>query len=169
MDDKELDLDLDQIEVNEDKKLQVRNRYQQLATAKIQAQTDKEVAEKARAEAEAKSAKLEKDTEFYKTFNQISSKYPESTNFQDKIKEKVDQGYDLEDAAVSVLNKEGKFTQVNQPIVRPQAEGGSSITNVSEGDKSSNEMNQGEKLEALRELERSGELSQILRAGINRS
>ncbi len=165
----DLNVDLDQIENNADKQLQAKNRFQQLANDKRTLAQEKEVLEAKNKEIEAKSLQLEKQAEFYKTFNQVSSKYPEATNYQDKIKEKVEQGYDLEDATVSVLNKEGKLSGGPITPVRPQAEGGSAVTNVSEGDKSLNEMSMGDKLEALKELERSGELAQALRAGINRS
>ncbi len=131
MENEELNLDeLDKIETGADNKLQVRNRFQQLANDKRDLSQKLEVEAKAKTEAEAKLASFEKETNFYKTFNTLSAKYPEAVNFQDKILEKVNQGYDQEDATVAVLNKEGKLGGVAQPIapIRQNAEGGSAIT-----------------------------------------
>lgn len=169
----ELDLDLDeldQIDANADRKLQVKNRFQKLANDKRTLAQEKEAAEKAKAESEAKLQALEKETNFYKSFSQLSSKHPEASNYQDQIKERVDKGYDPEEAMFAVLAKEGKLgNQAPAPSRTEQAEGGSAMTQLSEGDKTVNQLNEGEKLSALQELEKSGELTQILRAGINRS
>ena len=71
---------------------------------------------------------LKKDNEFQKGFTTTTSKYPQASQFQDKIKELVVRGYDVEDAAVAVLNKEGKLLPLK--IERETVAGGSATTNA---------------------------------------
>lgn len=170
MENNELDLnldELDQIDVNADRKLQVKNRFQQLSDkVKLEAQEK----EKAQAEAKANADRisvLEKEANFHKSFSQISSKYPEAINYQEQILDRVNKGLDAEEATLGVLAKEGKLVNQAPQPVRQQAEGGSAITNVSEDDKTPQDMNVNEKLVQLQELEKSGELSRALRAGMN--
>lgn len=69
-----------------------------------------------------------KETEFYKGFSNTASKYPQAQGLQDKIKELVVKGYDIEDATVAVLNREGKLIPP-----KPEKEtvaGGSATTNA---------------------------------------
>lgn len=98
-----------------------------------------------------------KDVEFYKNFNTIASKYQGSTEYQDKIREKVMAGYSLDDAAVSVLNSEGKFTPT-APVVKTSPAGGSAPTNLVSGEKSLAEMTQAERRAQLIEAERKGDI-----------
>ena len=164
----ELNLEeLDQIDANADNKLKVKNRFQQLSdNVKLQAQEK----EKAQAEAKANAERvaiLEKETSFLKTFSQLSSKHPEAANYQEQILERVNKGMDAEEATIAVLYKEGKLNQA--PPAKPQVEGGSSMTQMPEGDKLPSDMNLTEKRAALEEMEKTGELNRALRAGINRS
>lgn len=169
----ELDLnldELDQVEASADKKLQVKNRFQQLANDKRALAQEKEAIEKAKAEAEAKAVQLEREREFYKSFNQLSSRYPEAANYQDQILERVNKGYDVEEATLGLLAKEGKLGGA-APQTKPisvSAEGGSATNNITEGEKPLNDMTEAEKFSQLQEMEKSGELLQALRAGINR-
>lgn len=164
----ELNLDeLDQMETKSDNKLQIKNRFQQLSDkVKLEAQEK----EKAQAEAKAKGIETEqakKQVEFYKIFSQLSAKHPEATNFQEQILERVNKGYDPEEATLAVLAKEGKLSQA-QPVAKPVApEGGSAMTQLADGDKTINDLSREEKLTALKDLEKSGELQQALRRGIN--
>ena len=167
--DENLDLnldDLDQIEVNADKKLQVKNRFQQLSD-KVKSEAQEK--EKAQAEAKANAERiaiLEKEAESLKTFSQLSSKYPEASNFQEQILERVNKGYDPEEATLAVLAKEGKLAQQAPP--KPEgAEGGSAMTQIPEGEKTPGDMSMNEKLEALKQLEKSGELLRAMKSGIN--
>lgn len=145
-------------------------RYKDLADkVKTTAEERDQIAEeKAKAEAEAQAAK--KEAEFYKGFNTVASKYEGANEYQDKILEKVNAGYDIEDATVAVLNKEGKFNpERSEPSVSPQSPaGGSATTTMTSGDeKPINEMSRDEKREALEQIEReSGGVSQILRRGL---
>lgn len=168
----ELDLnldELDQIDANADRKLQIKNRYQTLSDkVKAEGQAREQAEAKAKAEAEART-QAEKSLEFYKTFTKFSAEHPEAINYQDQILEKVNSGLSTEDATLLVLAREGKLLQAPAPQRTQGAEGGSAITNIADGDKPLNELNQNEKLTALLEMEKNGELVQALRAGINRS
>lgn len=176
MQDENLDLnldELDQIEANSEKTLQVKNRFQQLANDKRTLAQQKEQTEaKLKEEAEARS-KAEKSLEFYRTFSQISAKQPEATNYQEQILEKVNTGLSVEDATLLVLAKEGKLGppqgQVQSQTRTEDVAGGSAINHMPEGDRTPSEMSINEKEAQLREMEKSGELIQVLRAGINRS
>lgn len=167
IDELDINLDeLDQVDANADKKLQVRNRYQQLANDKRQLAQEKDAEAKARAEAEAKALEAEKKVEFYKNFNQITSKYPEATNFQDQILERVSKGLDMEEATLGLLAKEGKLQAPPPPQGEPlRPEGGSAINSL-QGPKETSDMNENEMLDSLRELEQSGELQKTLRSGL---
>lgn len=120
---------------------------------------------KERDEAKAEAERAKRDAEFYKNFNTVAGKYQGATDFQDKIKEKVDAGYDIEDAAISILAKEGKF---NTPVAQRESPmGGSATTSMPSGeDKPVNEMTRDEKRERLMQIEREnpGSLSQTLRS-----
>ncbi len=166
----ELELNLDEIETNADKTLSVRNRFQQLANEKNEARQGKETAEARVKELEAQALQVEKERDFHKTFSSLSAKYPEAANYQEQVLERVNKGYDQEEAVLAVLAKEGKLGNQPAPAPRPiAAEGGSAVTNVNVGEKSISDLSMAEKLEQLRELEKSGELQQTLRQGINRT
>lgn len=123
-----------------------------------------ETTAKERDEAKAAAEAAQKEVEFYKGFSKGSTKYPEANDHQDKIREKVMSGYDMEDAIISVLAKAGKL---NAPQVqRESPAGGSASTAVrSADDKPVSEMTTAEKRERLIEWERTnpGELSKTLR------
>lgn len=143
--------------IPEDKPARSDNRFTQLSEKVKTTAEERDIAK-----AEAEQAK--KDAEFYKGFNAIASKYPGASDFQDKIKEKTDTGYDLEDATVSVLAKAGKFSAPQ--VQRSSPAGGSATTSSrSPDDKPTGEMTTAEKREKLLEFERTqpGELKQTLR------
>lgn len=110
---------------------------------------------KAKDEADAKVLAAQKDADFYKGFNTVASKYQGASEYQDKIREKVMAGYDVEDATVSVLNKEGKF--VAPKAERESAAGGSANTSQTVSDKTPQEMSQDERRAALLDMEAKGE------------
>lgn len=162
----EFELDLDNIESNTEQKLKVKNRFEKLSEKVILTSKEKDEAlAKVKTETEARS-NAEKERDFYKDFSANVSKYPNASEFQDKILEKVKGGYSTEDAMVSVLAKEGKLnasstpTPVSQPTFN--AEGGSAST-MFEGTKSLRDMSSEEKLSALSELDKSGDLANALR------
>ncbi len=78
--------------------------------------------------------------------------------------EKVKGGYSTEDAMVAVLAKEGKLNMTSQPVQQSniQVEGGSAVSSF-EGSKSLNDMKPDEKLAALMELDKTGDLVKALR------
>lgn len=106
----------------------------------------------------AEKVASQKEVEFYKGFNTLAGKYSEAGAYQDKIREKVLSGYDIEDATISVLAKEGKLTTPQAPREMPA---GGSATNVipAGGEKTMSEMNSGELRAKLLEAEARGDIS----------
>ena len=94
-----------------------------------------------------------KERDFFKDFSGNIAKYPQASEYQDAIKEKVMLGYTVEDATVSILNKEGKL-QATPPPVSPKENpaGGSAVANIGGGEKSISEMSRDEKRAKLEEL-----------------
>jgi hypothetical protein len=156
------ELNLDNIEVQAEEKLKVKNRFQQLSdkVATTSKERDDALA-KAQAEAEDKT-RLEKERDFYKDFSTNVSKYPNASEYQDKILEKVKSGYSTEDAMVSVLAKEGKLTSPRVETAAITAEGGSAST-VLAGDKTTDQMSADDKRAALIEAEKTGDLERAIR------
>lgn len=153
----ELNLDLDSVQSDAEQKLQVKDRFAKLTEKGIESEKAREIAEaKFKTEAEARVS-AEKERDFFKSFSQIASKHPGASEYQDQILEKVNRGYDPEDAALAILAKEGKLTSqpVSQP--RPNAEGGSAQTNLGDGgNKEVSEMSREEKMNALMQQEKEG-------------
>lgn len=153
----ELNLDLDSVQSSEEQKLQVKDRFAKLTEKGLEAEKKAQEFE-AKAQAEtARASKAEKDLDFYKSFSQISAKHPGASEYQDQIKERVDKGYDPEDAVIAVLGREGKLGA--QPVrqIQPNVAGGSAQTNLGDGgNKSVSEMTGAEKAEALMQMEREG-------------
>lgn len=156
----DLDLELDNIQTNTEQNAKVKNRFQQLSEKVINTSKERDDAlAKGNTEAEAR-VKAEKERDFFKGFSANITKYPEAANHQDKILELVNKGYDPEDAMVSVLAKEGKFApaEIKREI---QAEGGSAPTTM-EGTKEFRDMKPDEKLDRLKELDKSGDLANVI-------
>lgn len=162
MENEELNLDLENLEAQAEEKLKVKNRFEKLSEKVILTSKEKEEAlAKVRAEEEAR-LKAEKERDFYKDFSANISKYPNASGYQDKILEKVKAGYSTEDAMISVLVKEGKLTSEPAAIETPQVEGGSATTTLG-GVKGLDEMTPSEKLSALAEADKAGDLARALR------
>lgn len=103
-------------------------------------------------------ANTSKENEFLKGFTKVSTKYQGANDYQDKIWEKVKSGYDVEDATVSVLNKEGKFIPPEQIQERESPAGGSASTGITDkADKPINQRSKEELRAALIEQEQKGE------------
>lgn len=116
----------------------------------------KEAEAKKKAEEERDNASKERD--FYKGLGAITSKHPAASEYQDKIWEKVKSGYDLEDATVSILAKEGKYNPSQPKVDRESAAGGSAANVIAGGGtKSLDQMSREEKRAALVEAETKGE------------
>lgn len=160
----DLDLDLDNIESQAEQNVKVKNRFQQLSEKVILTSKEKDEAlAKAQAEAEAR-LNVEKERDFYKDFSSNVTKYPNASEYQAQILEKVKGGYSTEDAMVAVLAKEGKLNASSSQVQHPigQVEGGSAPTTM-EGSKSPNDMTPEEKLTQLAELDKTGDLANALR------
>lgn len=121
--------------------------------------------DQAKTDAEARATAAEKERDFYSSFSDSTSQYPQASEYKDAIKEKVLAGYSVEDATVSVLAKEGKLT--SQPAPRESIAGGSATNALqAEGNKSIRDMERADKRAALIEAENEGGgLSAILRSG----
>lgn len=155
-DDLDLDLGEDQDEVSKAEK-----RIKSLSDKVRVASQERDDLATAKTQLEAEKATLAKESTFYKDFNTIMPKYQGATEFQDKIKEKVMAGYDIEDATVSVLNKEGKLNPAPITERRESPAGGSSINQIrSEGEKTIEEMTRDEKRAKL--MENEGEMIDLL-------
>lgn len=163
----ELNLDeLDQIQASSENKLKVKNRFQDLSEKVFTASKERDDAiAKANTEAEARQT-AEKEVVFYKDFSVNISKYPNASEYQAQILEKVKGGYSTEDAMISVLAKEGKLNMgaTSDPVQtrNVQAEGGSAQTTF-HGNKSIQDMTAEEKFSALTEADQLGDLINMLR------
>ncbi len=159
----ELELDLEGSEDINKSEL----RYKNLSAKVRDTATERDEAKAAAAKAQAEAESAAKERDFFKGFSAISEKYPGASEFQDQILEKVNAGYSQEDAAVSVLNANGRLQpHAQQEAPRPitSAGGGSSATVLTDTtQKSVSEMTHAERREALLDPERQAELEQILR------
>lgn len=154
MADEELELDLDSTEEITRKD----NRIKSLSD-KVKEKAELAEAEKARADkAEAERQAALKDAEFYKGFNTVSPKYQGSSEYQDKIREKVALGLDVEEATMLVMAKEGKYTPPAPTVERQSAAGGTASTGITDSvEKSPQELGRGELKARLQEVEARGE------------
>ena len=100
---------------------------------------------------------LKKDSEFSSSFLE-SPHYQVAKDYKDEIKKKVSGGYSLEDAVVSVLAKEGKFSSIKPTPENPA--GGSAVNPPMAGEpKSLNDMTREEKrTEVIKAMDR-GDIS----------
>lgn len=160
-DDNELDLEL---EGDKPATHPIDKRINTALSQRDQAQRERDEAIKAQQERDAKIAEQNKELEFFKGFSKVSGKYAGSGDYQDAIREKVMAGYDVEDATVAVLIKEGKYTAPAAPMTPMESPaGGSAVNTPSVGaDKPISEMTQAERISALKQAEAEGqEISRI--------
>jgi len=164
MNEDELNLDLDNIESNVEQKLQVKNRFEKLSEKVILTSKERDELAAAKTLLEGEKDSLAKERDFYKDFSTNVTKYPNASDYQDQILEKVKSGYSTEDAMVAVLAKEGKLNMTSAPTPTPsfQVEGGSAPTSF-EVNKSLSDMKPEDKLSALAELDKTGDLANALR------
>lgn len=153
----DLELDLDTQETTEEINRKD-SRIKSLSDKVKTTSEERDTLAKAKAEAEAKAELAQKDADFYKGFNTVSSKYEGSTEYQDKIREKVALGLDVEEATMLIMAKEGKYTPPVVPSVRESAAGGSASTGITDSvEKPYKEMGRADLKSALQELESKGE------------
>ena len=158
MNENDLDLNLDNLEVQAEEKVKIKDRYQKLSEGYYKEKSEKEKIAQEKAEADRKATELAKERDFYKGFSENVTKYPEASAYQDRILEKVRGGYTTEDAIYAVLAKEGKLGTTPAPQAQINNVEGGSTPNNFEGTKSIGDMSASEKLEALAELDKKGEL-----------
>lgn len=159
----ELNLEeLDDIQENVERKSKIKNRFQQL-TEKLSVTTKEKEENLAKVKlAEEAKTKAERDLNFYKGFSTNLAKYPQAASYQEQIKERVDKGYDAEEAILAVLAKDGKLTASTPTQPTTQVEGGSAPTTFP-GEKSLRDMTPDEKLQGLMAADKEGVLSSALR------
>ena len=145
MEEEELHLELDTQEENL-KRNNYQNRLKDLSEKnKLTIKERDELAE-AKAKVEAERETLAKERDFFKDFSATSAKYPNATEYQDAILEKVKGGYTVEDATISILAKEGKFQPAIASIPRENPAGGSATNTLKgDGEKGIGEMTQAER------------------------
>lgn len=148
----ELDLDLEGDEINRTTK-----RINQLSNKVKEEAEFRRLAEEGKQKSDEEASRVAKERDFFKGFNQVATKYQGAGEYQDQIFQKVQAGYDIEDATVSVLAKEGKFTPM-QETRQDMAAGGSADYAMSEGSKNVDQMSQDERRSHLLDLEKAGEL-----------
>lgn len=162
VDNNELEVDL----ANEDNTInRTEERIKNLSSKVKETAQERDEAKRLAEEAAAKAEAAEKKAGFLEKFSDIAGKYQGANEYRDKIWEKVNAGYDPEDAAVAVLNSEGKLMPqaVDMAPIAGPAAGGSSSTVIPQADRTAADMTQAERRAALQEANDSGELSQIIR------
>lgn len=147
---------LDTIEADINKTNAVEERFKNLVGSKKEAEAKFEAAEKARLESEARVANLEKEASFLNSFSDVTAKFPTASEYKDKIKEKVMSGYSVDDAAISILVAEGKFTPPQVPM--GTVAGGSAPNQIVQGGKTVQDMSSADRWAALKEAERKGDI-----------
>jgi hypothetical protein len=156
----ELDLDLD--DNNEEIISRKDKRIESLSEKYKLSEKEKAELETAKAEAEARAEAAKKEADFFKGFNQVASKYPDASEYQDKILEKVNSGYAIEDATTSILIAEGKYKPIAPPVDKGSAAGGSASTGIIDGvEKTPDKMTREEMREQLLDLEAKGEFNKL--------
>lgn len=154
----ELELELE----GEDNINKTQERIKNLSSKVRDTATERDTERAGREAAEAKAAAASKETDFYKGFAGLTTKFPQAAEFTDQIKEKVMAGYSPEDATVAVLNSEGKLTPTPPAPPAPPAPaagGSASYSPPAGGDKPVSEMSRDEKRNALIEAEKRGDIS----------
>lgn len=157
-----LDLDLESLDANIERRNKVEERITDLSSKVKLTAAERDEKDKLLKEKEAQLVAAQKEVEFFSSFTDTTSKYPNALEYKDAIKEKVLAGYTVEDAAVAVLAKEGKLGVTTAPIAQPESPvGGSSATvTTASGEKTIREMTREELRAALVEAETRGDLSQ---------
>ena len=157
----ELDLDLDEIDQNQERASKVEKRIKDLSEKVKLTSEERDEQKRLLGERDVQLADTSKERDFFKNFNPLTTKYPGSADYQDKILEKVKAGYEVEDATISILAKEGKFQGTpTPPPPRENPAGGSAVNTITgETDKPLNEMSRDEKRAKLLDAEVKGDIS----------
>jgi len=157
----ELDLDLDQVDQDQERANKVEKRIKDLSEKVRLTADERDEQKRLLTERDDQLAKANKEIDFFKNFSPLTSKYQAAGEYQDRIKEKVMAGYEVEDATVAVLSKEGKLITSAAPLPPKETPAGGSATNIIKagGEKPLSEMTRDEKRAALLEAEARGDIS----------
>jgi hypothetical protein len=160
------DLDLDQLEENINNNNRGRQRLKDLSERLINSKKQLEERDNLLKEKEVALTNASKERDFYSKFSDSTAKYQGANEYKDKILEKVKAGYDVEDATISVLAKEGKLPMAQPAVVETEVVAGGSATTAMKGDgtKPLSEMSRQEKREAILSGD-PAELERVLRHG----
>ncbi len=155
------ELDLDQLETDLEKENRVEKRFKDLSEKVRLTSEERDEQKRLLEESVSKTQNLEKERDFLNSFGDQVAKYPEASQFRDKIKERVLKGYSVEDATTAVLVAEGKY-QPPKPPAPPidNIAGGSAATqHQTGGEKPIHELTREEKRARLVEAEQRGDIS----------
>lgn len=148
MSDEDLNLDLD--EENNEEFSKFKSRIKTLSEKVKLTSEERDLLKKNLEEKDGKLSSFEKENNFLKGFSKVASAYNGATEYQDKIWEKVNLGYSVEDATISTLVAEGKFTPPTKEEKMESAAGGSASIGITDkGEKTLKEMSLEEKRQAL--------------------
>ena len=153
------DLDLETLDENIEKENKVEKRIKDLSEKVRLTAEERDAKDRFIKERDDKIVTLEKETAFLNSFGDAIGKFPEASQYRDKIKEKVMKGYSVDDATISVLATEGKYNPVKKESSPENPAGGSAVTQHLTGDKSLSQLTQEEKRQKLIEAEQRGDLS----------
>ena len=165
MNDENIDLSLDELDEAKEQaeqKLKAKNRFEQLSTQVIEEKKRNEELAKKAEDAERKVLEAEKKAQFLENFSNVTSKYPNASEYREQILEKVSKGYDVQDATIAVLANEGKLGGGSHAPLENVA-GGSATLQFTSGEKDITDMSLDEKREALIEADKRGDLEALLR------
>lgn len=158
----ELGIDSEETQTNVEQVNKVEKRISELNKKVILTAKERDDLKEAQELLQSEKDTAVKERDFYAGFADSIAKYPGSNEYKEQIKEKVLSGYDIEDATIAILAKEGKYqptmaetvTDTESPV------GGSAVNQMNlKGEKSPREMNRDELREALLEAEKKGEFS----------
>lgn len=155
------ELDLENLDNEIDKENKVDKRIKNLSEKVRLTSEERDEQRRLLEESLAKAQNLEKERDFLNSFGDQLGKYPEASQFKDKIKEKVLKGYSVEDATMSTLVAEGKYNPPQSPPPPIDNIVGGSATNQHQidGGKLLHELTRDEKRAKLVELEQRGDIS----------
>lgn len=162
----ELEFDLDQLDADINNKNKIQKRITDLSEKVKLTSEERDALVKEKQQLSVERDSLAKERDFYSKFSDSTAKYQGANEFKDKIREKVMQGYDVEDATVAVLAREGKLaTPAAQQAERDTVAGGSATTALrGDGTKTLSEMTKAEKRAML--MDNEGDVESIMRRGL---
>lgn len=156
----ELGIDSEETHDNSEQVNKIEKRIGELNKKVILTAKERDDLAKAKDELQAEKDTAIKERDFYAGFADSIAKYPGANEYKDTIKEKVLAGYDMEDATIAILAREGKYQPTVAPVESENPAGGSATNQVNlKGEKSPQEMNREELRAALVEAEKKGEFS----------